>query len=337
MNKFSFRISLLSILGGVILPLLFSVQTSLAEIQLIFPEPSSFVTNSRHLVIKLGSSEITAAVLTINGVASDPLPVGNPEYKRAFSDFLILQPIWDKGKNQLLIELYSGEKKVDSFKSEIFYNPDQLVNPSPAGYSQAVLHRQNIELLCAPCHNMKPTKKHVKEVPEKDNACYKCHRRMANQKYVHTSVSTFSCVDCHSLQGTPRYAAVAKNSALCFQCHKEKQKEFSSFKFVHGPLVADMCDLCHDPHSSDNIAQLRNPVNQVCLSCHETVGTGVHAIALGDGRGHPVSGKTDPSERGKGRELSCVSCHDPHGGKARYYFVTGNDNKMELCQMCHNK
>ena len=327
----------LSILGGVFLPLLFSVSSSDAAVQLVYPEPSSFVTSSRHLIIKLGSNEISSVVLTINGIASDPLPVGTTEYKRAFRDFLVLQPLWDKGKNQLLIETFAGDKKLDILKTDIYYTEETERSSVPKEYVPTLLHRQSTEPLCAPCHNMRPTRKQVIDVPDRDNACYKCHKRMANQKFVHAPVSTYSCVECHSLQGSPKYSVAKKGTQLCFDCHKDKQKEFGAFKFMHGPLVAEMCDLCHDHHASENPAQLRQPVNKLCLSCHEQVGGGIHAITINDGTGHPLSGKTDPSDRGKGRELSCISCHDPHGGNARYYFVTGSDSKMDLCQMCHKK
>lgn len=324
--------------GGALLPLLLLFTApAAAEIQLVYPEPASFVVSSRHLVLKLGKGDISGVVVTVNGVASDPLPVGTTEYRRAFRDFLILQPMWDKGLNQLVIETFSGDIKLETLKTEIYYLPYGSGGDAPKSFKPTTLHRPEAETLCISCHNMKPTQKQVLDVPDKDNACYGCHRRMGNQKYVHGPVSTYSCVLCHPLQSTPKYATVKKETRLCFDCHKEKQAELKSFKFLHGPIAADMCEICHDPHSSENPNQLHQPVNRLCLSCHESVGRGIHAIALGDGSGHPIADKTDPSEKGRGRDLSCISCHDPHGGKARYYFVTGTDNKMELCQYCHKK
>ncbi len=324
--------------GGVLLPLLLFFATPVfAGLSLIYPEPSSFVTQSRHLILKLGNPEITTVIVTVNGVASDPLPVGTVEYRRAFRDFLILQPLWDKGKNQLLVDTFAGEKRLESFKSEIYYSPNSDGSDIPKEFRSTALHRPEAERECTPCHNMKPTEKQVSDVPDKDNACYLCHKRMGTQKFVHGPVSTYSCAYCHPLSGKPKYATIKRETKLCFDCHVEKQKQLKGFKFLHGPIAADLCEVCHDPHSSDNPDQLRQPINKLCLSCHEQVGKGVHVVAVGDGTSHPIGGKTDPAERGKGRELSCVSCHDPHGGKVRYYFVTGDDNKMELCQMCHKK
>jgi len=324
--------------GGVLLSsLLLPAMPVSAAVTLIYPEPSSFVTQSRHLILKLGSTEITTVVVTVNGVATDPLPVGTTEYRRAFRDFLILQPLWDKGRNLLLVDTFVEEKKLESLKAEIYYAPDPNEGGIPKEFRSTSLHRPDAEKDCVPCHNMKPTEKQASDVPDKDNACYSCHKRMGNQKYVHGPVGIYNCTYCHPLSAKPKYAAVKRETKLCFDCHVEKQKQLKEFKFLHGPIAADMCEICHDPHSSDNPAQLRLPVNKLCLSCHEQIGKGIHVIAVGDGSSHPVADKADPSERGKGRDLSCVSCHDPHGGKARYYFVTGGDNKMMLCQMCHNK
>jgi len=324
--------------GGVLVSsLLFVVLPAFAAVTMVYPEPGTMVSDSRHLVLKLGSMDITGVVITVNGVTSDSLPVGTVEYRRAFRDFLILQPMWDKGKNQLTVETYVNDNKLETFKAELYYAPKGESVEVPGEYRKAVMHRPEADTLCIPCHNMRPTAKQVLDVPDKDNACYSCHRRLANQKYVHGPVGTYSCAYCHSLQGKPLYATPKRDAALCFECHQEMQKELKGFKFLHGPIAADMCEICHDSHGSENPAQLIMPINKLCLSCHEQIATGIHVTTMSDGSGHPISGKTDPAERGRGRELSCVSCHNPHGGKARYYYVTGTDSRMDLCQMCHNK
>ena len=314
-----------------------SASSALAGITMIYPEPGSSVNESRHLVLKLGSTDLTGVVITVNGVATDPLPVGTTEYKRAFRDFLILQPLWDKGNNQVTVETFNDAKKLESFKADIFYAPKGEDLAIPKSFRPAVMHQPQLETHCTPCHNMRPTAKQLSSIQDKDNPCFSCHKRMANLKYVHGPVGTYSCTYCHSVKGIPLYSTPKREKKLCFDCHKEKETELKGFKFVHGPVAGDMCEICHDPHGSEYPFQLHQPINKLCLSCHELVAKSVHVTTLSDGSSHPVEGKTDPSERGKGRELTCVSCHDPHGGKARYYYVTGNDNKMALCQLCHNK
>jgi predicted CXXCH cytochrome family protein len=317
--------------------ILFLSLPAAAEVKLIYPGPSTAVTQSRHLILKLGDSDLSTVIVTVNGIASDQLHVDAPEYRRLFRDFLILQPAWDKGKNRIQVETFKGDKKIENFSAEIFYAPKTEPVEIPKEFTPAVMHRSENESLCVSCHNMRPTARQFVDAADKDNPCYSCHKRMGNQKNVHTPVGMYSCIPCHPLQGSPKYAVPKRESALCFSCHQDKQKEFKELKYLHGPLAGDMCEICHDPHSSDYPEQLRQPVNKLCLSCHDQVAKGIHVVSLGGGAGHPVSGSTDPSERGKGRELSCISCHNPHGGQMRYYFVTGSGDKMELCQMCHKK
>jgi predicted CXXCH cytochrome family protein len=308
-----------------------------AGVTMVYPEPGSLVRDSRHLVLKLGSADLTGVTVTINGVVSDMLPVGTVEYRRAFRDFLILQPIWDKGGNLIVVDTYVGDKKKDSYTSVVTYLPKGEQNEFTSGLKSAVMHRPEADNLCIPCHNMRPTIAQVNNAQDKDNACYSCHRRMANQRFVHGPVGTYSCAYCHALAGNPLYATPKRETQLCFECHVEKEKQFKGFKFLHGPVAAGMCEICHDSHASDHPAQLHQPINKLCLSCHEQVGRSIHVTPVGDGSGHPLGDRPDISERGKGRELSCVSCHDPHGGVARYYFVTGDDDRMKLCQYCHKK
>lgn len=310
---------------------------SSAAVSLIYPPSKSALTRADHLVMKLNSLDSTGIKVTINGVDSDVLPVSSPEYRRAFQDFVILQPLWDKGKNTITIDLYKGTAKEDSLTAEVFYAPKGEGVSVPAEFSSSILHVAETERLCAPCHNMAPTLTSVNTSVGKANPCYTCHKKMMNTDYVHGPAGTFSCAYCHALQGEPKYATPKRDAALCGECHVEKVKQFKEMKMRHGPIDAGMCELCHDPHGSATIAQLKMPINKLCLSCHEQIGVGVHVNRSTYGAGHPLSGKRDISPKGQGRELSCVSCHDPHGGNFRYYFQGGMEGRMELCQYCHKK
>ncbi|HEY5975226.1 MAG TPA: cytochrome c3 family protein [Geobacteraceae bacterium] len=308
-----------------------------AAVSLVYPSPKGSVNRSSHLIVKLGSQEITGVKITVNGLASDLLQVGTPEYRKFFQDFLILQPVWDKGSNDVIIEVFIGDKKVETLNADIFYSPKEAPLDVPADYRPSILHVAETEKLCAPCHFMRPTAAQVNNSLEKDNPCYGCHKRMANQKYVHGPTGTFSCAYCHSTQGQPKYATPRRDASLCNECHADKGAELKKRKYLHGPVAAGMCEICHDPHGSENPAQLRQPINQLCLSCHEQVGKEPHITQVTAGQSHPLSDKPDPSDRGRGRPMSCVSCHNPHGGDVRYYFQNNAEDRMQLCQMCHRK
>jgi predicted CXXCH cytochrome family protein len=307
-----------------------------AAVTFVYPSPQSLVSRSEHLVLKFNDPDITAVKITVNGLASDLLQVGTPEYRKAFLDILILKPQWDAGKNDIAVELYKGKELVDTSRGEIFYLTRKEAAP-PADYRVQRLHVPHNEKLCVDCHNMSPSADQATSLQVKENSCYGCHKRMLEVKYVHGPAGTYSCGYCHSLTAAVKYDTPKRDIELCNECHAEKATEFRKRKYLHGPIAAGMCEVCHDPHGSNHPSQLKLPVNELCVSCHEEVRKTPHVVRTTTGGGHPVGDKPDPSAYGKGRLMSCVSCHDPHSGDVRYFFVNNAEDRMLLCQMCHNK
>ena len=182
---------------------------------------------------------------------------------------------------------------------------------------------------------MNPSADQLKQSSPDANPCGECHARVLNKKHVHGPAGVFQCVDCHDPFSKPsKYKSRSVASGLCSECHQDKIREFSSASFVHGPVAVGMCDVCHDPHASDFNAQLLVVENELCLSCHENLNVRYH-FTQGTGGGHPVNGFPDP--RNPSRELSCSSCHNPHGSKARKYLFRDVASKMMLCLECHKK
>jgi len=70
-------------------------------------------------------------------------------------------------------------------------------------------------------------------------------------------------------------------------------------------------------------------VKDLCTTCHGDRYLNDHPVL-----GHPISGVSDPLNAE--RELSCISCHNPHNGETKqlYYQATG---LYQLCQECHKK
>jgi predicted CXXCH cytochrome family protein len=310
---------------------------ALAAITFVYPAQKEWVTRSDYLVLKLDNPDINGVKITINGLESDLLKTGTPEYRKAFRDFLILQAMWDQGKNSITVDGFNGDKKVESVTTDIYYHTTRGDGVVPTDFRFLPFHTTDNDRLCSPCHNMNPSAVQTEDSVGKANPCYTCHNKMINFAYVHGPAGTFSCVYCHNGKENPKYATVRRDAQLCGECHVEQVADFQKHKLQHGPVEAGMCEICHDPHGSANPAQLRAPINALCLSCHEEVGKGVHAVATPSGEGHPLTGKPDPSRPGSGRMLSCVSCHDPHAGDYRFYFQGNAPTSMELCQLCHNK
>lgn len=315
--------------------LLFPVAATYGAVSFVYPQEMSWVKNADFLILKMNNPEITGVRVTVNGQASDILQIGSPEYRRAFRDFLILKSLWDPGKNDVSVECFTGPKKIETATTKIYLIP-KSDSQAPPEFKANRFHVATQEKLCMPCHNMNPTADQMAASLEK-NPCYGCHKNMLDTAFVHGPAGTFTCNYCHNLQGEPKYAVAKRDSALCNDCHAEKAAEFAKKKFIHGPVAVGMCEVCHDPHGSPYYAQLKAPVNELCLSCHEHVGKGVHVVRTPSGSSHPLSGVPDPSRAGSGRQMSCISCHNPHGGNVRYFFVNDAADRMLLCQMCHNK
>jgi predicted CXXCH cytochrome family protein len=163
--------------------------------------------------------------------------------------------------------------------------------------------------------------------------CYGCHdQSLFEKKTVHAAIG-MGCTGCHNPHAsTNPKLLIAVPPDLCYNCH---DKGMFTKKSVHPPVAAGMCTSCHSPHSSDQASLLLQPVSDLCATCHDAV-TGRHVLTgYGLGDVHPLKGKPDPSKAG--RELSCISCHDPHSSSGQKLFRNEAVSSANLCLMCHTK
>ena len=147
--------------------------------------------------------------------------------------------------------------------------------------------------------------------------CKECHRALVQRKNLHPVGE--DCANCHEYSETKEGAEVklaSEGTALCFTCHSDKQEDFAKKKFKHSAAEAD-CTLCHNPHSSDEPALLKDKANQLCYICHSdreeelTKKAFVHAPT---------------------KDVGCVTCHNPHTADfSSLLKVQVND----LCLACH--
>lgn len=193
---------------------------------------------------------------------------------------------------------------------------------------------------------------HPARVDEHSN-CVECHPDHARGDYVHPAVK-LGCLSCHTIENhdDASYVAVQpKESNGCRQCHRPAQVQHPHFPYASG-----MCTRCHDPHASSYPKLLRAKVNDLCLDCHlqgRTRGTSRYLPTIelsADYRlghpyaRHPVNGFPDPISGG---EMSCLSCHLPHGGNKLHLLKMGaeipedalnqNTETRDLCEKCHMK
>jgi hypothetical protein len=43
----------------------------------------------------------------------------------------------------------------------------------------------------------------------------------------------------------------AQGAELCYSCHDRVREQVGSSSFIHGPVAAGFCIVCHDPHGAN--------------------------------------------------------------------------------------
>lgn len=165
-----------------------------------------------------------------------------------------------------------------------------------------------------------------------DTLCFGCHpdkQELLKKQHVHPAFKEMGCTSCHNPHGSSvAKLLTATIPELCLNCHDDKKVDEKAVT-KHPPFEGGECLACHDPHASDQPKLLPKKVKEVCMECHADKVKKQHPVPY-----HPVDGVDDPSQEGK--ELSCVSCHNPHqSGFRKLFYKTGN--RTQLCFDCHSK
>jgi predicted CXXCH cytochrome family protein len=132
------------------------------------------------------------------------------------------------------------------------------------------------------------------------------------------------CLGCHAREEKVRYWMGGSHSAhhlRCVDCHQVHDRALAAasenrMRFdtaTQGALAAASVS-----PETNVILRSRSETNDACLKCHET-----QRAQLSMPYHHPL-------REGK---MSCVDCHDPHGGRAGNNLRTANVN--QLCLGCH--
>jgi predicted CXXCH cytochrome family protein len=192
-------------------------------------------------------------------------------------------------------------------------------------------------------------------------ACTTCHTAVAaNFRHAFHAQQGLECEDCHGagslhIQGGGDIAKIVsfrlrseqQANAVCLSCHAQDER---IRHWIAGPHASNgiRCSDCHQTHAegpralterrmafdttfSSNSAvvesmvpeskpmlQSREQANENCLRCHQA-----QRAQMSMPYHHPL-------REGK---MSCVDCHDPHGGAAGNNLSLSNGN--QLCLNCH--
>ncbi len=200
------------------------------------------------------------------------------------------------------------------------------------------LHGPTANMFCMSCHRKGEGNTRITMLSGKvDDVCFQCHinkKKFRELKHVHGPVGTGDCTICHDPHGDKyKFQLWADGKTdLCLGCHSDKRDSAKgSLGFTrHGIIQGGGCIACHSPHATNYRFQLYKPINELCVSCHLELANLKKGHPVGN---HPLKGKKDP--RRPGRELSCTSCHNPHGSKFRFLLI-GDVLGGHVCGMCHN-
>ncbi|BDY04572.1 DmsE family decaheme c-type cytochrome [Ferrimonas sp. YFM] len=173
------------------------------------------------------------------------------------------------------------------------------------------------------------------------DTCLTCHRKSDQVMAIFSSAhgDTFSpgspmaelqCETCHGPLGKhnrggkepmitfgsdSQLSAQSQNS-VCLGCHSDSQSHD-----WHGSthqMEELSCTSCHSVHQADNHLSTVSDINAQCSSCHAQQSADKHKRSS-----HPLAWG----------QMSCISCHNPHGGSSEFALneLSVNDN----CYSCH--
>ncbi len=114
----------------------------------------------------------------------------------------------------------------------------------------------------------------------------------------------------------PKPTTALPPDATCVtaECHAT----YASSTFVHAPVAAKNCFLCHEqetPETGPHVYPLKRTGNDTCTFCHAVTGTRQHT--------HQAI-----------LTVGCVACHDPHAAPTRNLIREVSVDR--LCARCHD-
>jgi predicted CXXCH cytochrome family protein len=284
---------------------------------------------TRGITKALLSREGTMSILQITGWLPTVVQTRSERTRFCRGNTVALPVTVQPGHNTIRYEILSSENQV-TYRDTIsaYYSIELSAHPAPPQFEKATFHTSANEAECIRCHSASAGSKKG----EHQLRCNSCHAALTRQRSVHGLLAANDCTQCHETKPGSGYRttyAPHQENMKCFGCHEDVRKELKGKQFVHAPLAGGQCSICHSPHASPQVSQLRMRVNDLCLSCHSDKNDSNHPVVF-----HPSEAKSDP--RNPEREFTCASCHNPHASDNKNMLATAG-GYFTLCQSCHKK
>jgi len=194
-------------------------------------------------------------------------------------------------------------------------------------FSQGNIHKP-VTKGCTECHNPheSPMRFQLRgNGTSVSSLCFNCHESAIFTKaHRHGPVGAGDCIACHRPHASrfpSLLIASPEKGEVCFKCHQDRKNEFTMTQ-VHKP-VAENCNKCHDPHSSDARFQLHKEGGELCASCHKKLSPKVYSDIKN------AKYKHEPVDQGK-----CADCHRVHSSNVKPLLKSTTE---ALCFSCHDE
>ena len=205
------------------------------------------------------------------------------------------------------------------------------------GMLYASAHAPFEEKKCDRCHTPPTGGKAIGVRKEGAALCSECHQEMLdetwNRNRVHWPLrDEKACLHCHNPHAAKREKLVKGPTAqVCGACHEDtvERQAWSRAnpenEHLCAPVKTGACDVCHDPHGSDQVLLMREKdvSTELCGRCHEWQRHSSHPL------GEKVTDPRDPN-----LTVECVSCHKGCGTE-NHPMMLQNATTYELCVQCH--
>jgi predicted CXXCH cytochrome family protein len=307
-------------------------KAAVAGLAIIQPPEKSIVQSGLLIVVLKGSTVLVDAIqLSVNNTKQVLSPKTFKQDSVCYDGIRL-----SYGLNLVKITGFKNNKKTEEITRQVFYQNDLSMGSIsiPAGFKAYQFHVDENEKKCSSCHGLDFRKAEDPQDPLQ-SPCYLCHKKILSEySFTHGPSAVWSCLMCHDRKAKkPKLAVAAPVAPICRGCH---EITWEKMKYQHAPTASGACTTCHNPHAENRQYFLRKDTVELCASCHEEILSRPHVIVSFSGNsGHPLRNRPDPSRPGK--NLTCASCHNPHGGNSSV-FLNNYDDSMPMkrfCTSCH--